>query len=473
MSQPVIFDLDGALKAANPQVRLGPGARLIAFPEGQAAEPSAQGPAVVIPAAPLNASAGALCFRFRPSRDVRFQSGQPVAVTLARCPLFTITLTETARHPVLAAQMTSAEGYAPKGNLLLGFLKGGEWYHLALAWDAAQGKLETFLNGVSQGEMRLADSGKAWLPATLAAGDLELGGAAGTGAQALAVAVGSIRLHPLFLPEAALASLELKGRHINPLRGEGLTRYEGSLDLARYKLLPLFTADFTKPLNVVAEDALFENGKRVRQPGKAEWVLEGKGRAWTENGLLRMVSDNPKKDHLVLWNTRVFPENFLLEFTLSPKHSTNGLNIVFFSARGVDGGGAFDLDQPRRDGVFTNYHSGRLNCYHISYWACSSAGGGTPRGNANLRKNAGFYLPACGVDLITGKGPGPHTVRILKDGGHIRLETNGRLALIFDDDGKTYGPVWKDGLIGLRQMAHTEDCSYGSFKVWQIEPAKP
>jgi len=473
MSQPIAFELDGALKSSTgSEARLGPGASLVPSAEGQGAEPGPQGPALVVPAAPLAPEAGTLCFRFRLSRDVRFQAGQPLSVVLARSPLFTLALTETAKHPVLALQMASREGYAPKGNLLLGFFQGGQWYHLSLAWDAAQGRLETYINGVSQGEMRLADSGKTWLPAA-AAGDLELGGASGEGARALSVAVDAVRFYPAFLSEAQLAESELKGRRIEPLRGEGLTRYQGSLDLSPFKLTPIYDADFSKPLNVVAEDSLFEGGKRVRQPQGAEWVLEGQGRAWTEEGRLRVVSGNPKKDHLVLWNTRVFPESFLLEFVLTPRNTGNGLNIVFFSARGDDGGSVFDLAQPRRDGVFKEYHSGRLNCYHISYWACSGAQGGTPRGNANLRKNAGFFLPACGVDLIAGHGPGPHTVRILKDGPRIRLETNGRLALVFDDDGKTYGPVWKDGLIGLRQMAHTEDCSYSSFKVWKLEPAKP
>ena len=121
---------------------------------------------------------------------------------------------------------------------------------------------------------------------------------------------------------------------------------------------------------------------------------------------------------------------------------------------------------PRRGGVFKNYHSGALNNYHCSYWAVSSQGVG--RRTANLRKNYGFALPSCGIDRIEGKGPGPHKVRLLKVGNEIRLETRGRVSLAFDDDGKTYGPVWGAGRLALRQMGHTHKASYTHFKVWRV-----
>jgi Domain of unknown function (DUF1961) len=60
-------------------------------------------------------------------------------------------------------------------------------------------------------------------------------------------------------------------------------------------------------------------------------------------------------------------------------------------------------------------------------------------------------------------------VRLLKVGGAIRLETNGELSLHFDDDGITYGPILRDGLIGLRQMAYTGEASYTELRVWQVK----
>jgi Domain of unknown function (DUF1961) len=58
----------------------------------------------------------------------------------------------------------------------------------------------------------------------------------------------------------------------------------------------------------------------------------------------------------------------------------------------------------------------------------------------------------------------------LKLGGAIRLETNDELSLHFDDVGTTYGPVLRDGLIGLRQMAYPGETSYNQMRVWQVKP---
>nr|MBC8374241.1 DUF1961 family protein [Planctomycetota bacterium] len=145
------------------------------------------------------------------------------------------------------------------------------------------------------------------------------------------------------------------------LDGEGRTDYGGPLDLAPYRLTPVYEADFTKPLGVVHEDELFDGDRRARLPEGKDWVLEGPGRAWTDEGRLHLESFKPQENgHVVLWSTRVFPEDFLLEFGMSPKDSENGLNIVFLGATSREGGGIFDLDLPHRGGIFKDYHSGAL-----------------------------------------------------------------------------------------------------------------
>jgi hypothetical protein len=114
--------------------------------------------------------------------------------------------------------------------------------------------------------------------------------------------------------------------------------------------------------------------------------------------------------------------------------------------------------------VFAQYHSSDLNGYHISYWA------GT-RGTANVRKNAGFKLVATGPDrVVNGPADAFQVVRLYKRGGTIRLMVDDIISVAFDDDGKTYGPVWNhSGWIGLRQMGHTVHCEYDSLTVY---PAK-
>lgn len=236
------------------------------------------------------------------------------------------------------------------------------------------------------------------------------------------------------------------------------------LDLARYELKLLCEADFSKPLNVVKEASLFQNGQRVRQPAGAEWVLEGQASAFTTNGLLHLRNEG---SHLVCWNTREFPASFLLEFAVAPTNVNLGLNIIFFAAKGKNGESIFDVSQPLRAGEFKTYHSGALNCYHVSYWAVDPAG--KERGTTHFRKNAGFHLVAAGRDFIAGQGPGPHRVRLLKVGPHLTLEVNGKISCEWEDDAKL-GPVPQGGLIGLRQMEHTGESTYAGFKVWSVQP---
>ena len=413
-------------------------------------------------------SSGTLGFRFRCSRTVRKTSDPThpaVRLRLVHCPVLDVTLEETKRHPQLWIDVHEAEPRKRYGNVLLSHLEGGRWYHLAVAWDAPTGRLEVFLNGVRQQyAIRGFRKPQPWKPPPRLSGDLVFGATPAAGDPTLRIETDSAKVWTRFLDEAEVRA-ELGGLKLLALDGEGRTVHAAPLDLAPYTLTPVYQADFSRPLSVVAEDALFDGERRTRLPEGKDWVLEGPGRAWTEKGRLHIESSRPTQGgHVVLWNTRTLPADFLLEFAVSPRDSSNGLNIVFFCATSREGGDIFGLSLPRRGGIFKNYHTGALNSYHISYWA------GGLRRTANLRKNYGFFLPACGDDRIANQGPGPHTVRLLKAGGSIRLETRGRIALAFDDGGKTYGPVHGPGRIGLRQMGHTHRASYSAFKVWRVEP---
>ena len=172
-------------------------------------------------------------------------------------------------------------------------------------------------------------------------------------------------------------------------------------------------------------------------------------------------------NHLVCWLTKEMPADFLLEFTVRPQNRKQGLNIVFFSARGLHGESVFDPALKPRDGFFSQYHSDDLNSYHVSYCAAG-------RGTAHVRKNAGFHLVAEGKDLVTDGAPDAfQTLRIYKRAGVMRCTVDDIVSLAYDDDGTTFGPVWTHrGWIGLRQMAHTVRCEYGHFKVWPLKPAR-
>jgi hypothetical protein len=202
------------------------------------------------------------------------------------------------------------------------------------------------------------------------------------------------------------------------------------------------------------------------------WRLEGGQRMSVADGRLVLESDPTKKredgksnDHLVCWLERELPADFLIEFTVRPADRKEGLNIVFFSVRGLRGESIFDRALAPRDGTYKQYHSGDLNGYHISYWAAG-------RETANLRKSKGFHLVAEGRDLISNAAPDAfQTVRVYKRGGAIRLTVDDVAALAWNDDGKINGQVYdQPGWFGLRQMGHTHRCEYGHVKIYPLNP---
>ena len=194
------------------------------------------------------------------------------------------------------------------------------------------------------------------------------------------------------------------------------------------------------------------------------WKLEGGKRMSIEKGKF-VLENESETNHLVCWLKAEAPADFLLEFSVRPQNRKQGLNIVFFNARGVHGESVFDPGLKPRDGNFKQYHSGDLNNYHISYWAGE-------RGSANVRKNAGFQLVATGSDLIVGAPADAfQVVRLYKRGGKIRLMVDDIIAVAFDDDGKAHGPVWTNsGWIALRQMGHTLRCEYDYLKIFPLKP---
>lgn len=224
---------------------------------------------------------------------------------------------------------------------------------------------------------------------------------------------------------------------------------------------PVYAADFSDPKFV--EDWILEGGASLEMSGGKLILKNGKG----PDGLVK-----PKP--LVCWFKQELPADFLIEFSVCPRDRKEGLAIVFFSARGVDGNSVFDAALARRTGDFKQYHSGDLNNYHISYWSGSTrerdAGKGTPP-SSHVRKNFGFHLVAQGEDLVgTGTEGQFQTVRLFKKGGVIRLYVDDVLAVSYDDDGKKFGPVLdRPGWFAFRQMPHTGYASYGKFAVYPLK----
>jgi len=250
-----------------------------------------------------------------------------------------------------------------------------------------------------------------------------------------------------------------------------------ALDLSNYKLLLVYSNDFSKRQDIVFEENLVRtlaNLKQVRtsMPDKrVAWIAEGQGGVEIRDGKLRVsplpfntsgnqIKSEPRS-HMVVWNSKVFPADFLAEFEMNPSGSTNGLTIVFFCAAGKNGEDLFDVSLPARNADYKNYHSGAIANYSDAYWSRNTE---DEAATNRLRKNPGFTLEAQGQSLTTGTTDTTHRIRILKYGGHIEIEVNGRVVVKWDDAGKPLGA----GRIGFRSMDGVSLITYDNFKVWKL-----
>ncbi len=251
------------------------------------------------------------------------------------------------------------------------------------------------------------------------------------------------------------------------------------IDVSPYKLKKIYDNDFHKNQKIAFEkDFIKQNADgswtRTGKPdSKAEWIAEGSGGVDVRNGKLRAspvpfdTSGNQIKDakrsHLVIWNKRIFPADFLLEYEMNPNNSPSGLTIIFFAAGGKNGEDIFDLNLPPRSADYKLYHSGAIADYSDSYFSRNTE---TESLTNRLRKNPGFALVAEGRSLTTGASDQTFHVRLLKFGGHIEMEINGKTLFKWDDADKPLGA----GRIGLRSMEGVSLITYDNFRVWKVSP---
>jgi hypothetical protein len=252
------------------------------------------------------------------------------------------------------------------------------------------------------------------------------------------------------------------------------------LDLSKYELRPVYENDFRKAQKIAREEDFIEHlpGGEWRRTGRpsadAEWIAEGWGGCMIRDGKLWVAPsefdatgqpkpvDAGKRSHMVVWNRNLFPASFLLEFDVNHCGSTNGLTIVLFCATGKNGEDIFDVSLPPRRGDYTTYHSGALANYSDAYWSRNTEEESVSN---RLRKNPGFQQLAAGESLTIGPSDVTHHIRLLKAGGHIEVEVDGKVVLHYDDK---ESPL-RAGRIGLRSMAGVTRVAYGNFKVWQVE----
>jgi hypothetical protein len=201
-------------------------------------------------------------------------------------------------------------------------------------------------------------------------------------------------------------------------------------------------------------------------------VLESVGNASTASTSGGALNISNNGAHCVLWLNRWFPPSFNWTFVLSPRNTSEGLNIAFYGSSGNSANcsgppeSIFDLRLPARKGSYINYKDGAIKTYSTSYFRIDRDPN-TPD-VANMRKNPGFHLVQSGVDQIGGEhGPDFH-VQISKVGPLITVSVDGRLEVQWMDPGTVFGPVYGAGFLGLRQMSHTGWSTYRDFRVTAV-----
>jgi len=320
-------------------------------------------------------------------------------------------------------------------------LPGPEWYHLVYTWDAKRGLFDAYINGTPQ---RTAGINlKPW--------DMKLSK--------------SVVLH---LGPVQMADVTIKNDYLPP---EQVIRclpahYRGR----RAEILGVYPNRKSPAIEGRRGRLMYECALDNENSTK-DWIMEGPGIVSFEDGWMRMSSrlvGGEPKGHIVYWCPKDFPNRFIAEWETQIL-SSHGLCIVFFAAKGTNGEDIFDKSLPPRDGTFQQYTVGRINSYHISYYANTPNNPG--RSTSNLRKNSGFYLIANGPPGIPAGDTSSHKIRLIKDDARIIFEVDGRVIIDYTDDGKRYGLPYVDGKIGFRQMQWTV-ARYRNLRVWELKPTK-
>ncbi len=402
--------------------------------EGQAikaSEPDKH--ACAVPLAGVNPEEGTLMFWYRPDTPTPAQGEpnvrhDPVRVSDGLGPR--ISLRQDWRQARLAsANPWNREGGGP--GAVYSHLIAGKWYHIAYTWKKADKDVCVWLFGLPQADT-LGKWGEGEATDEPWADVLRVGCTAG--------AVDDLRVYDRAMTGAQIAAA---GNY-----GDGECMY----DEGKIFFDTMLNADPLKGQLLVEET--------FDEPWERNWVLEGPGILTIEDGRLRMREGD---NHIVLWNKQTFPKDFIAEWEFTP-NEIDGLCIVFFCAAGRNGEDLFDPSLQKRDGTFNLYHSGDINCYHISYFRNTC--GRSP--NCALRKNWGFYRASCGYDFIPLQTGVTSKLTLVKRGAHLQLAINGHVSIDWVDDGVSRGPVWGAGRIGLRQMMRT-DAYYDNFRVWAVK----
>lgn len=201
------------------------------------------------------------------------------------------------------------------------------------------------------------------------------------------------------------------------------------------------------------------------------FILEGSASLSFPEGKLRMENAlsaaEGQKANYVLWCPEDFPSDVRIEWKFRPVKEP-GLAILFFAAKGREGGDIFDESLSKRTGEYVQYHHGDIDAFHVSYFRRKEPDERALH-TCNLRKSYGFHLVAQGGDPIPDADECRDMYRIAleKKGDTVRFLVEEVEVFRYVDDGETYGPRLAGGKIGFRQLAPMI-AEYADLKVYAL-----
>lgn len=215
---------------------------------------------------------------------------------------------------------------------------------------------------------------------------------------------------------------------------------------------------------------IYENPLSCEEDIK-DFVLEGSAKLSFPEGKLRMENalsaEEGQKANYVLWCPKEFPSDVRIEWKFQPLKEP-GLAILFFSAKGREGGDIFDEALTKRTGEYVQYHHGDIDAFHVSYFRRKEPDERALH-TCNLRKSYGFHLVSQGGDPIPDADDCAQMYKIAleKKGSLVRFLVEEVEVFRFEDDGVTYGPLLAGGKIGFRQLAPMI-AEYADLKVYEL-----
>ena len=384
---------------------------------------------------------GTLSFWFKTDQTYGGQASFPnVKIPMITAgKLFSIRL-QTAQGRAMLIWQWGKDAQGSKGlNIQIPSLAGPAWYHVYYQWDADKGIFTGYLNGTP---LRL--EGTVFEPWKMGSAE-------------------NVTLHQSPFAYGPVSSAKTLQPFDPDNEFDIPAKYRGNMD-------DMLGAKFKPTVDIAARQGkeLF-NFPLTDASQTKDWVLEGPGDIqFDKQGMIMsstLESGQNLDGHIVYWMPHDLPENFTAQWVMQPI-SEDGLCITFFAAKGVKGEDLFDPSLKKRDGVFKQYINSDINSYHFSYYANTPFNPG--RITTNLRKNSGFRLISNGAPGITPGSTDAHQVMMLKDGGRIVVNVDGKTILDYTDDGQKDGPIHGGGKFGLRQMRWMK-ALYRDLKIYSLK----